>query len=337
LITSGAATPSGGDWREIVFNPDSSDNLLDYVTIEYGGGGIAFRNPSVKINTSSLTMSNSSINRGLEDGLAITDASPTINTTTFSNNGERALDIYGSSFPQLSDLSADGNGFNGAVINGGTVNTDYSWGAAISNYLVTDQVTVNTGVTLTVVPGTTVNVDNPNTDFLVNGILMAQGTAAAPIRFTSGDATPGPGDWGQIIFNPGSNDSLLAYVTVEYGGGFGVAGIEIAGSSVTIRHSTIARHDDEGIRVRTGGPTIINNNIVENDGFGMVNAESDSPVTATCNWWGAASGPTNTNNPAGTGQQISSGVIFDPWLVAPAPGGACSGTRPGIYLPIVLR
>jgi hypothetical protein len=50
------------------------------------------------------------------------------------------------------------------------------------------------------------------------------------------------------------------------------------------------------------------------------------PVDATCNWWGSSTGPTNPSNPAGTGEVVEGDATFDPWLIAPAPGGACGPT-----------
>jgi hypothetical protein len=52
-------------------------------------------------------------------------------------------------------------------------------------------------------------------------------------------------------------------------------------------------------------------------GTGSVNGE--------CNWWGNPSGPTSTSNPSGTGAQVSPRVAYEPWLISPAPGGACIG------------
>jgi hypothetical protein len=46
-------------------------------------------------------------------------------------------------------------------------------------------------------------------------------------------------------------------------------------------------------------------------------------VDAECNWWGALSGPTNLNNPGGTGEEVVGDADFTPWLLAPAPGGPC--------------
>lgn len=48
-------------------------------------------------------------------------------------------------------------------------------------------------------------------------------------------------------------------------------------------------------------------------------------VNGTCNWWNSPTGPTSASNPGGTGAQVSPRVTFAPWLIAPAPGGACLG------------
>ena len=48
-------------------------------------------------------------------------------------------------------------------------------------------------------------------------------------------------------------------------------------------------------------------------------------VDGTCNWWNSPSGPTAASNPGGTGAKVSPGVNYAPWLIAPAPGGACFG------------
>ncbi|MDT5063537.1 MAG: hypothetical protein QOH63_3996 [Acidobacteriota bacterium] len=48
-------------------------------------------------------------------------------------------------------------------------------------------------------------------------------------------------------------------------------------------------------------------------------------VDGSCNWWNSPTGPTAASNPGGTGAQVSAKVIYAPWLIAPAPGGACIG------------
>jgi hypothetical protein len=51
-------------------------------------------------------------------------------------------------------------------------------------------------------------------------------------------------------------------------------------------------------------------------------------LDAECNWWGSSTGPTNMNNPGGTGEEVVGDADFTPWLIAPAPGGACLGGVP---------
>jgi hypothetical protein len=39
-------------------------------------------------------------------------------------------------------------------------------------------------------------------------------------------------------------------------------------------------------------------------------------ITATNNWWGSSTGPTHASNPTGTGNAVSDGLIFSPWLTS---------------------
>ena len=50
---------------------------------------------------------------------------------------------------------------------------------------------------------------------------------------------------------------------------------------------------------------------------------SGGPVDGVCNWWGSASGPGPIG--PGAGAKVSPKVSYAPWLISPAPGGACIG------------
>lgn len=51
--------------------------------------------------------------------------------------------------------------------------------------------------------------------------LIAQGTAAAPIVFTSAEGTPAAGDWkGLYMANAPADGNVLEHATIEYAGGF---------------------------------------------------------------------------------------------------------------------
>jgi PKD repeat protein len=48
-------------------------------------------------------------------------------------------------------------------------------------------------------------------------------------------------------------------------------------------------------------------------------------LNAECNWWNSSTGPTASGNPNGTGEEVVGNADYTPWLVARAPGGACTG------------
>ena len=55
-------------------------------------------------------------------------------------------------------------------------------------------------------------------ELFAQGRLLAQGSAAAPILFTSAQPEPQPGDWGALnLMTSEDPPSLLEHVTVEYG------------------------------------------------------------------------------------------------------------------------
>lgn len=82
--------------------------------------------------------------------------------------------------------------------------------------------------TLTIEGGVTLKMDTTSdsgltlgTSAVRQGVLIANGTAAAPILFTSPKAVPAPGDWTNIYFrNTPNTGNTMNYVTVEYAGGF---------------------------------------------------------------------------------------------------------------------
>ncbi|HYV93006.1 MAG TPA: T9SS type A sorting domain-containing protein [Chitinophagales bacterium] len=108
---------------------------------------------------------------------------------------------------------------------GGLISTNTTWAQSGSPYIVTQNILVNTGVTLTIESNVTVKMDTGIT-ILVRGTLRAIGIATGYITFTSNVDTPYYGDWANITFDNEStpydtvthSGCTMQYCTIEYGG-----------------------------------------------------------------------------------------------------------------------
>jgi flagellar hook assembly protein FlgD len=398
-FTSAAATPAPGDWSYVAFKASSSASQLSYVTFQYGGGAgwgsMVFVQGSSPAFDHVTIASSSSI--GLDMNIA--GGAPTISNSTISNNGSYGFNLVAGNTVTLSDtaftgnasyaigaepgthllgltnMTATGNGGNAVGYRGGTINAAETWLHGMT-WVLTAGVTVGAAATLTVDPGTVVELGNAIA-LAVSGTLTAAGTSASPISFTSAAATPAAGNWSYVSFTAGASASQLSYVTFQYGGGFGWGSmVFVQGSSPAFDHVTIASSSSIGLDLNTqGGTPTITNSMIANNGShgiyfasgaggtvdhttfsgnsgwgiytfnapstpltvtnsafvantsgGLNNATPATAVSASLNYWGAASGPSNPG--PGSGQKTSTGVTFEPWL-------AMAPTTPDYFNPPV--
>lgn len=118
-----------------------------------------------------------------------------------------------------------------------TLPGDTTWTLAESPYVITSDLSIPVGVTLTIEPGVVVKFHDSYTTLTVDGNLEAIGTASDPIIFTAykddaaggdtnGDGSasfpgtptfPPVGDWRGIFFNTGSI-SHIVHASIRYGG-----------------------------------------------------------------------------------------------------------------------
>lgn len=110
------------------------------------------------------------------------------------------------------------------------------------------------GATLTIKPGVTVKFTKNSS--IIFGVhqedskLIANGTSANPITFTSNEYHPAEGDWNNIKFTSGTlNSSSMKYCNILYAGGLtgDNAAIDINDCSITIENCTIDYSDNRGI------------------------------------------------------------------------------------------
>lgn len=100
----------------------------------------------------------------------------------------------------------------------GSISANTTWTKANSPYIVNGNLSVDSAVTLTIEPGVVVKVDS-GCYFRVDGKLVAIGTIADTIKFTSNKSLPAIKSWPGIAFSAkGKNDtSTFNYCLFEYG------------------------------------------------------------------------------------------------------------------------
>ena len=121
---------------------------------------------------------------------------------------------------------------------------------------------IEEGVTVTVEAGA----EFINPSIGVYGTLDVEGTESEPVVFT-GKNEEEAGEWGQIVFWPGSGASVVDHAEFAYGGNAGYYSdgtIEVRESSPTIENSTIIHSRSGGIMVNGGGSPEISGNQIQN-------------------------------------------------------------------------
>ena len=147
------------------------------------------------------------------------------------------------------------------------------WSGSVG-HLVTGNVTVPSGITLTIDPGAIIKVGlGLNLTVQSGGRLVAAGTVAQPIIFTSVNdqnvgadtntvpTSPLAGDWDSIYFNGGTG--TFDHVSISYGGGpdannSGLISLTAPGSVVTISDSTLNQGFYKGIQAEYGTVNVTN-------------------------------------------------------------------------------
>lgn len=105
---------------------------------------------------------------------------------------------------------------NATVFVNGSISVNTTWTATNSPYIVNGNLTVDSGITLTIEPGVMVRVDSTYF-FKVDGRLIAEGNVIDSIRFVSNSINPLTHPWEGVSFTKKSTDtSKLKYCVFQF-------------------------------------------------------------------------------------------------------------------------
>lgn len=158
-------------------------------------------------------------------------------------------------------------------------NVSGNWTSS-NTYIVTGNITVPVGQTLTIEPNTEIKFDG-YFSLIVNGTLNAVGTENNYIIFTSTSSIPTNTDWNQIFINTSSTGSILKYCIIEYGkqdnnDNYGIVHIR---GELDIENCIIQNSEESAISVRDAGVVNIIGNQIKNCSYGIyVNSSSETTI-----------------------------------------------------------
>jgi len=202
--------------------------------------------------------------------------------------GLAVRDISSGSWSPVADLGTGSNPNTGVWVTGsavpytiniaplivqsisGTIASNTTWSGVVN---VTGTVTINSGVTLTILPGTVV-IFASGTQLIINGILNANGSASQRIAF---DRSASTGTWGGIRFNNITSYSSISYCDIANAS----TAIYLYNSScLIIHHNTISGAGSYGINCQSySSPCYIyNNRITGRTGAGVTCNSYSSPM-----------------------------------------------------------
>ena len=200
---------------------------------------------------------------------------PYITGNTFTNN---SWDLW--THPAtLNDTMYDNNGLSTVHVDGKVIGETTTWHKPALpedwEYIITNDVTVNSGDSLILEPGTKIRFRHYSYDLQINGTLLSQGTVQDSIHFYGNPIG------GRINLNASSVNSKVDYCSFHGLGSFNNPALAVYSSSVSIDRSAfhacevavtvynesspvidschILNTADWGIRVISGSPTIKNN------------------------------------------------------------------------------
>ncbi len=277
----GSSTGVAGDWRGILIRdvgtvtiPVSGVANLDQFIVSFAGSpaftpGYGRGRGQIELIDGSLSLTNGEISNGITNGVYLEGdgITPTLTDLRIANNvdpgaadGEAVRQHTVNMQPNFARLTLEGNErdlvvidqFNGALtqdvtLGGANFGTDCGFTLCV--------LTIPDGLSLTVEPGVTIDFEDVHKIAANSGsTFTAEGTAMAPIVFTSSKAEAGTaGGWQGIVANAGSQLSM-AHCEVAYTSLFARGGLEIGTDDAVVMNCRLHDNVNDGLVLYTANP-----------------------------------------------------------------------------------
>ncbi|TWU39629.1 carboxypeptidase regulatory-like domain-containing protein [Novipirellula artificiosorum] len=290
-----------GAWRNIAFASTSTGSKMDHVEVRGGGSDFVGQ---IVVNGGELSLTNSRVRIG-NVGMRIDDADSTVANTSFENHRFAAMSMDLDSQPDISNITFTDNALNGVQVDAGELSADRVWDNSDVVYRLAGRVTVPQDMTLTLAAGQIIKMGGHDSNLIINGRLLADGTSSAPVIVTStrddsaggdtdnngpsGGSTP---DWGYIEFTSTSTGNVLDHFESRYGGGGEEDAYQlfVNGGELTLSNSVV-RHGTRGMRIVNSDPVITNTAFLNNAYLAASMDLTSNPtfqgITTTGNRWNA--------------------------------------------------
>ncbi|MDC0325736.1 right-handed parallel beta-helix repeat-containing protein [bacterium] len=263
LFSANSAEPAPGQWDGIYFGPTSGASEFHHCTIQYAGDHLgvfhgANQYSSIYVDNSSPLFNSVTVEKGSSNGIELQSSNALIQNAIIRDHHGHGLIAQAGSRPSIAETLISGNGgggnkhpvwtdagsvpdpenvtlvdnpYQGIQIAGGTITEDSTWKiwGPTAPYVITGDVNVETGVTLSIEPGVVLKVSGPalrvhgtlNADAGDESIIFTSVKDDSAAGDTNGDgeaSIPEAGDWKGIYLSPDSGDSILNRCALRFTG-----------------------------------------------------------------------------------------------------------------------
>ncbi|HEX2970333.1 MAG TPA: hypothetical protein VHO46_14640 [Bacteroidales bacterium] len=224
IFTSSALLPTAGAWNGLYFYDKTlSNSILSYCKILYAGKDSY--DGALNLLGCDITMTNCTIENSGSYGILTTYSDNKGGFVTYDNNtinktAKYAIQLHANKISKI----GTGNVFTetqGIHITGDFKSTEAeTWKNPGVPYIITEELDVDGSLTLTAGSVFKFGADaSMEMGYSQSTSFVAEGTATAPITFTSSAASPAAGAWqGIVLWDNVSSNSKMNYCIIEYAG-----------------------------------------------------------------------------------------------------------------------